>query len=277
MAQTRTTVVSALFALLLVVIGAVFAAPFVWMVLTSLQSLQQVFHFPPSLLPHVWEWINYPRALTTIPLRTYFRNSVTIAALSTVGTLFCASTVGYSLSLVRWPGRTALLWTVLATMMLPFAVKMIPLFLLYMKLHWVGGFAPLIVPSYIDVPYFIFLMRQFYLTLPRELAEAARVDGAGELRIFWSVILPLTRPALATVAIFSFLFHWNDFMGPLIYLTHPRTFTLALGLQAFQNTHSTQWTYLMAAATVFTLPVILLFAFGQRYFTQGIAITGIKG
>ncbi|MCL5947342.1 MAG: carbohydrate ABC transporter permease, partial [Chloroflexi bacterium] len=144
-------------------------------------------------------------------------------------------------------------------------------------IHWVGTFLPLTVPSFINVPLFIFLMRQFYLTLPFELSDAARVDGASEWRVFWSVILPLTKPALASVAIFSFLGHWNDFQGPLIYLTHESDFTLSVGLQAFQSDHATEWAQLMAAATVFTLPVVALFFALQRYFVQGLAVTGLKG
>ncbi|MCL4545896.1 MAG: carbohydrate ABC transporter permease [Chloroflexi bacterium] len=263
--------------LILTIIGLLFAFPFLWMVGTSLKTTQAVFKVPPQILPIPPQWSNYAVAFTQVPFLLYLRNTLIIAVFGTIGALFCASLVGYSLSRVDWWGRRWLLPLVLVSMMLPFQVKMVPTFLIFTWIHWIGTFLPLIVPSFINVPLFIFLMRQFYLTLPFELADAARADGANEWQVFWSIVLPLTRPALASVAIFSFLGHWNDFQGPLIYLTHQNDFTLSIGLQAFQSDHATEWAPLMAAATVFTLPVVILFFALQRYFVQGLAVTGLKG
>lgn len=261
----------------LTVVGIIFAFPFLWMVFTSLKTAKAVFVVPPTVLPNPVVWSNYPNALTQIPFLLYLTNTLIIAISGTIGALFCSALVGYSLSRVDWAGKRLVFPLVLVSMMLPFQVKMIPTFQIFEWLHWIGTFLPLIVPSFINVPVFIFLMRQFYLTLPLELADAARIDGAGEWRLFWAVILPLTKPALASVAIFSFLGHWNDFQGPLIYLTHESQFTLSIGLQAFQSDHATEWTLLMAAATTFTLPVIALFFSLQRFFVQGLAVTGLKG
>lgn len=258
-------------------VGIIFAFPFLWMVFTSLKTSKAVFIVPPTVLPNPVVWSNYPDALTQIPFFLYLGNTLIIAVSGTIGALFCSALVGYSLSRVDWVGKRVVFPLVLVSMMLPFQVKMVPTFQIFVWLHWIGTFLPLIVPSFINVPVFIFLMRQFYLTLPLELSDAARIDGAGEWRLFWAVILPLTKPALASVAIFSFLGHWNDFQGPLIYLTHESQFTLSIGLQAFQSDHATEWTLLMAAATVFTLPVIVLFFSLQRFFVQGLAVTGLKG
>ncbi|MCL4542027.1 MAG: carbohydrate ABC transporter permease [Chloroflexi bacterium] len=258
--------------IVLTIVGILFAFPFLWMVSTSLKTTQAVFRVPPQILPLPPQWGNYPEALTEVPFFLYLRNTLIIAVTSTIGALMCSALVGYSFSRVEWWGRRWLFPLVLVSMMLPFQVKMVPTFLIFTWIHWVGTFLPLIVPSFINVPLFIFLMRQFYLTLPFELSDAARVDGASEWRVFWSVILPLT-----SVAIFSFLGHWNDFQGPLIYLTHESDFTLSVGLQAFQSDHATEWAQLMAAATVFTLPVVALFFALQRYFVQGLAVTGLKG
>ena len=276
--QSRSRVITAtLRYVVLTMVSLLFAAPFLWMVLTSLKTTHAVFEVPPTLVPTRVQWSNYPTALTQIPFLLYLWNTLVIAVSGTVGALFCSALVGYSFGRIDWWGRRWLFPLVLASMMLPFQVKMVPTFLIFTWLHWVGTFLPLIVPSFINVPLFIFLMRQFYLTLPKELPDAARVDGAGEWRVFWEVMLPLTKPALASVAIFSFLGHWNDFLAPLIYLTNPNDFTLSVGLQAFQGTHATEWALLMAAATVFALPVIILFFSLQRFFVRGIAATGLKG
>ncbi|MCD6386372.1 carbohydrate ABC transporter permease, partial [Candidatus Sumerlaeota bacterium] len=201
-----------------------------------------------------------------------------VSVLTIIGTLISSSLVGYGFSRIRWRGRNTLFIFVLSTMMIPFPVTMIPLYAVFRRLHWIGTFMPLWVPTFFGNAFSIFLLRQFFLTIPKELSEAAVVDGCGELRIFSQIILPLARPAFLVVALFQFMYAWNDFLGPLIYLTSQDKFTLSLGLQFFQSQHGgTQWNLLMAAATMMLVPVIILFLFTQRYFIEGISLTGLKG
>ncbi|RMH45607.1 MAG: carbohydrate ABC transporter permease [Gammaproteobacteria bacterium] len=209
---------------------------------------------------------------------TYVKNSLIIAIFAIIGTLFSCAPAAYGFARVRWPGRDLVFFIVLATMMLPFQVTMIPLYIFFTtKLEWGNTFLPLIVPTFFGNGFDIFLLRQFFRTIPDDLADAARVDGASEFRIFWNIMLPLSVPVLATIAVFTFLWAWNDFQGPLIYLTDPRRFTMALGLQDFQGQHAVAWNLLMAAATIFTIPIVILFFFAQRTFIQGVKLTGLKG
>jgi multiple sugar transport system permease protein len=193
------------------------------------------------------------------------------------GTLLSAALPAYGFSRLRWKGRDALFFLMLATLMLPAQVTQLPVFLLFRALGWTGTFLPLIVPSFFGNAFSIFLLRQFFLTLPQELSDAARIDGCSEAGIFWRIVLPLSKPALATVALFAFIGAWTDFQGPLLYLHDERQYTLAIGLQAFQGRHGGQWNLLMAAATVVTLPLVAAFFFAQRTFIKGIAATGLKG
>ena len=263
--------------LVLITLGLVFLAPLLWMVSSSLKGNAELFVSNPGWIPHPIRWDNYPRALTYIPFFTYLRNTLTICAFGVLGSLISCSLVAYGFSRIEWPGRNALFFLLLATMMLPQQVTMIPSFLLFRWLGWYGSFKPLIVPSFLGSAFLVFLLRQFFLTIPKELSEAARIDGAGEFTTFSRVILPLAKPSLATVALFTFLHHWNDFLGPLLYLKDQSTYTLALGLQQFLNAYRSEWGLLMAAATVVTLPIVVLFFFTQRTFIQGIAMTGSKG
>lgn len=262
---------------LLVVLGILFALPFIWLVSTSFKTDSQLFVMPPIWIPDPIKWSNYRNALDYIPFWLYFKNTLTIAIPSTMGMLISSSLVAYGFSRVQWPGRDAVFILVLATMMLPYQVTMIPLFIVFRNLGWVGTFKPLIIPSFFGGPFYIFLLRQFYLTLPMELSDAAKIDGCSELGIYRQIILPLSKPALSTVALFSIMAYWNDFLGPLIYLEDDSKYTLALGLQQFQRQFGMEWAMLMATSVVITLPIIVLFFLTQKTFVQGIALTGMKG
>ncbi len=259
-------------------LGALMLFPLLWLVRSSVMDLRQIFVFPPEWVPDPWRWQNYPEALTTIPFFLYFRNTLTILIPSVVGTVVTAALAAYGFSRLRWPGRDLVFNVLLTTLMLPYAVTLIPTFLLWAQLDLINTFWPLIIPHWFGGGIFsIFLLRQFFRTIPRELDEAALIDGANPLQILWNIILPLSRPALIAVAIFAALNSWNDFLGPLIYLNDSRHFTLALGLAEFTGLYSSQWHLLMAASTVVIVPVVVLFFFAQRYFIEGIALTGSKG
>lgn len=262
---------------LLAVLGILFALPFIWLVSTSLKTDSQLFVMPPIWIPEPIKWSNYRNALDYIPFWLYFKNTLIIAVPSTIGMLISSSLVAYGFSRVQWPGRDAVFILVLATMMLPYQVTMIPLFIVFRNLGWVGTFKPLIIPSFFGGPFYIFLLRQFYLTLPMELSDAAKIDGCSELGIYRQIILPLSKPALSTVALFSIMAYWNDFLAPLIYLEDDSKYTLALGLQQFQRQFGMEWAMLMATSVVITLPIIVLFFLTQKTFVQGIALTGMKG
>jgi multiple sugar transport system permease protein len=271
----------------LVLIGGavLFLFPLLWMASTSLKPIEETMKMPPDLLPSVPRWENYAKAvfyqsdkLGYIPFLAYARNTLYIAVLAVTGTVLANALVAYGFARVAWPGRDLLFVTTLATMMIPFTVLIVPTYALFKTLGWVGSPKPLWVPAWFGSAFNIFLLRQFFMTIPFELSDAARVDGCSELRIFRDVILPLAKPALAVVALFHFLYVWNDFLGPLVYLTDQRSFTLALGLQFYQSQHGgTEWNMLMAAATIVVAPVIVLFFFTQRTFIQGITVTGLKG
>ena len=268
----------------LVAAGSTFVMPFLWMLMTSLKPKTAIYVIPPIWVPlqapDLWPslvWENYPAAVQYIPFFLYVRNTLIIALATVVGVLFSCPLVAYSLARIRWFGRNVLFITTIATMMLPFHVTMIPLFMVFHQLGWVGTFLPLIVPSFFGMPFFIFLLRQFFMTIPPELSDAARMDGAGEFGIYARIILPLIKPALATIALFDFLARWREFIGPLIYLNRKEMYTISLGLEQFRSEFDVEWALLMAASTLVTLPVIVLFLFTQRTFIQGITLTGLKG
>lgn len=262
---------------ILSILGIIFLVPFIWLLSTSLKTDPQIFLFPPRWIPDPLTFSQYYLALTTIPFFLYTRNSLILCVSTVIGVVFSCSLVSYGLARIRWPGRDLLFMLTLATMLLPFEVTLVPLFIVFRTLGWVGTFLPLIVPSFFGSAFYIFLLRQFMMTLPMELSDAARIDGASELRIFLSIALPLIRPALAVVALLQFLGAWGDFLGPLIYLTDQSTYTISLGLQQYNTQYGTEWGQLMAASTLLTLPVIILFFFTQRTFIQGITLTGLKG
>jgi multiple sugar transport system permease protein len=270
----------------LILICTVAILPFFWMVSTSLKTLEATMAFPPQFLPRHFEWRNYVEVFRSekASFLLWTRNTLIIAALGVTGTTLSSALVAYGFAKLRFVGRGVLFTLMLSTMMVPFPVTMVPLFTLFKWLGshtgmaWLGTFKPLWVPAFFGSAFNIFLLRQFFLTIPTELSEAARIDGCSELGIFCRIILPLSRPALAVVALFAFMAIWNDFLGPLVYLQRPEQFTLALGLQNFQSkAGGTSWHLLMAASTLVVLPSILLFFLAQKTFIQGIATTGTKG
>lgn len=263
--------------LLLLAGSVVMLIPLAWLVRSSVMGLSQIFIFPPEWLPDPWRWDNYPKALTTIPFARYFGNTLLILAPTVIGTLITASLAAFGFSRLQWPGRDWVFGVLLSALMLPYAVTLIPTFLLWARIGLINTYWPLVLPDWFGgTIFYVFLLRQFFLTLPRELDEAAIIDGANPLQVLRHVVVPLSRPALITVGIFSALFEWNDFLGPLIYLNDSRQFTLALGLAEFTGLYTSQWHLLMAAATVVIAPVLVLFLFAQRYFIEGITLTGIK-
>ncbi len=262
---------------LLALLALVFVLPLIWMLSTSLKADQQIFAMPPQWIPETIMWGNYLRVLEVMPFWTYLFNSVLITGLTIVGTVLSGSLVAYAFACLDWPGRDKLFILVLATMMLPMQVTMIPLFVLFKDIGWLNTIKPLTVPAFFGGGAFtIFLLRQFFMTLPKSLFDAARIDGCSEIRIWWSIVLPLARPAMASVAILTFMFSWNDFLGPLIYLSDRMQGTLALGLAMMVGQHQTDWALLMAASILMMLPILLLFFFFQRYFIQGFTMSGIK-
>jgi ABC-type glycerol-3-phosphate transport system permease component len=249
------------------------------MISTSLKPKSQIFVYPLVWIPDPPQWGNYAKALNNPSFKflLFLKNSLFYTLMSTIGIVVSCSLVAYSFARLRWWGRDFWFLITLATLMIPYPVTLIPMYLVFAKIGWINSFKPLIVPNFLGTAFFIFLLRQFFLTIPKDLSDAARIDGANEFQIYWRVIMPLAKPALATVALFTFLFCWNDFLGPLVYLTDGSKYTLAVGLAAFRGQYRTQWDLMMAASTVVTLPIVILFFFAQKQFIQGITLTGIKG
>ena len=255
--------------------------PLAWMILTSLKPESQIFAKTgastlATLFPHPAQWSNYPTALRAIPIALYLDNTLLLCAFTVVGSVLSSALVAYGFGRLEFRGKAPLFLLMLATIALPAQVTMVPIFALFRWLHWYGTYLPLIVPAFCGAPFYIFLLTQFFRKLPDELAEAARMDGANEWRIFWQIMLPLSKPALATCALFQFLGTWNDFLGPLLYINDPKRYTLAYGLQQLLSTHGSEWASLMADSTVFILPIVVLFFFTQKTFVNGIATTGSK-
>ena len=256
-------------------LSVVFLVPFAWMLLTSLKSMEEVYQ--RTIFPTKLHFDNYILAVTQIPFLRYAWNTIVITALCVVGTGISSAMVAYSMSKVRWNGKKYLFPIIVATMMIPYQVTLIPLYMIWNKLGLIGSIAPLVVPAFFGGAYYIFLLRQFFKSIPDSLLEAAEIDGAGEVRIFAQIMLPLCKPAMASVAIFTFINTWSDFMGPMLYLNRQESYTLSIGLQAFLQQHYVQWGILMAASAIFTIPMIVLFFFAQKYFIEGITVTGVKG
>jgi multiple sugar transport system permease protein len=261
------------------VVGAVLMMlPLLWMVSSSFKLQQRVFQMPPQLIPNPFRPQNYVEALTYKPFHIYFRNTAFIVAMHEIAVLWAASFCAYGFARMRFVGRELWFGVVLATMMVPYAVMLVPNFVIFTGLHWIDTFLPLIVPPFFGGgAFYIFLLRQFFRTIPEELADAARIDGCNEFAIYARIMMPLAKPALTTVAIFTFIGAWNDFMGPLLYLNSPEKFTVSIGLSAFRSVLNTRWDLLMAASTATTLPIIIVFFMAQRYFVQGVVMTGLKG
>ncbi|MFS0879176.1 carbohydrate ABC transporter permease [Metabacillus niabensis] len=260
----------------LIIASCFFIIPFIWMVSTSLKPLTQVFTFPPEWIPKPFMWSNYIDAMNYIPFFTYLKNTIMITVFSTVGAVISCPLVAYSFAKLKWPGRNALFIITIGVMMIPGQVTMIPLFLLFEKLGMVGTPYPLIIPAFFGVPFYIFLLRQFFMGLPDSLREAAKIDGASEFRIYLQIMLPLAKPAILAVGLFQFMASWTDFIGPLLYLTDSVQYTLSLGLQQFQSQKGSEWGLMMAVSTMMTVPIIILFFFLQKTFIKGITFSGIK-
>lgn len=251
--------------------------PFLWMLATSLKEPGEVMLYPPKWVPAIFQWKNYVEIWNIIPLGTFIKNTVIVTIMCMIGELVTASMVAFAFARLRFRGKNFLFWLVLSSMMLPGQVTMIPIFILFKTLGWVDTLKPLILPSFLGGgAFYIFLLRQFFTSIPKELDEAAKIDGCSPLRIYWHIILPLSKPALATVAVFSFIAHWNDFMTPLIYLNSIEKQTLAIGLKWFQGQYGTNYHLLMAAATLALIPVMIIFFVAQKYFVRGISMTGLK-
>lgn len=261
---------------ILVGISALYLFPFVVVLTTSLKPADEIFSLPPRLGSDRWTLDNYRAALDAMPFWRYLLNTALISSVTVIGQLFSSSIVAYSLAKMRWRGRDALFLLIVATMMLPPQVTMIPVYIGWSKIGLTGTYLPLLIPQFFGSAFFIFMLRQFFRGIPEELLDAARVEGASDLRIYRSVVLPLARPALVALSIFAFLWAWTDFLLPLIYINDPEQYTLSIGLYSFFSEHGVEWGALMAAATLMSLPLILVFFLGQRQFVKGIALTGIK-
>lgn len=267
--------------IVLSVLGLLFVFPFAWMILNGFQTSKQAGAYPPSIWPAPWSLYGYIKGFTSNGnfIRSFF-NSAFISVMNVLGALFSSTLAGYGFAKLRAPGKKVCFVILLATMMIPSNVTLLPIYAIYSKLNWLDTFIPLILPAFLGGSAFnIFLMRQFFAGIPKELSEAARVDGANMFQIFFRVFLPNTKPAMFVVALFTFVGSWNDFFAPLVFLTDPQKYTLAVGLNFFKGQFpgTTDYAPLMAMATFSILPILLLFLFAQRYFVEGITTTGIKG
>lgn len=273
----RRTLVRALTHLALLIVSVTALIPLAFMVSTALKPFGQELVFPIRWIPQPAVWHNFMDAWTAVPTATFLENTAIVTFGALVGELVSSSLVAYGFARLRFPGRNILFMLCISSMMLPSVVLLIPLFILFRTLHWIDTFLPLIVPGWFGVPFFIFMLRQYFLSLPHELDDAAKIDGAGILRIWWSILLPLLKPALATAGVFSFIAHWNDFLGPLIFLNTEDKYTVALGVNMFFGEYQVHMDLVMAYSVMVTLPVIIVFFVFQRYFVRGIALTGLSG
>ncbi len=263
--------------LLAYLLGAAFFTPFFWMVSTALKFPEQTFLTPPKWIPWPPNWQNFPDALSYIPFWTYTLNTMKIAVPAVIGTILSCTLVAYGFARIKAPGRDLLFGICLSTMMVPWAVTMVPMFIMFKQLGWYGTYLPLIVPHFFGSAYYIFLFRQFFMTIPMELSDAAVVDGCSQLGILGRIILPSAKPIIVTVALFTFNGVWSDYLGPLIFITRREQYTLALGLTHFLDFQTPLWNLAMAATTVAVIPVLLMFMLAQRSFIEGITLTGVKG
>ena len=267
----------------IIMLAVTYVLPFFWMVSSALKNDAQVYVVPPIWFPSPAHWENFKNAWASQPFNLYVYNTVFLYAIpATFGTVLSSSIVAYGFSRLRWQGRDTLFYLCLATMMVPFQVQMVPLFMIFKRIGWIDSFLPLIVPAFFGNPFYIFMLRQFFMTLPSELSDAARIDGANEFDILFRIVLPLSRPAMTVVALFAFIGAWNDYLGPLIYVHDQSKLVLALGVEnmrramMFNSTISNAYPYLMAVSTIVVLPILIMFFFGQKTFIEGISMTGIK-
>lgn len=263
--------------MLLLILSIFVLIPFFWMVSTSLKNNSTMWSFPPKWIPSPAQWANYVQAFHEVPLAHYFMNTMVIELFVLTGQVISCTLVAYGFSRFRFRGREALFLVMLGTMLIPSQVTMIPLFLLFTKLGWVNTYLPLIVPAFFGNAFYVFLMRQFLQTVPIELDEAAKIDGANAFHILWKILVPILRPSIMIIVVFTFSDVYNDFMGPLIYLNDPNKFTLAIGLENFISSFAAQWNLLMAASTFALVPMLLIYYFAQKQLIGGIASLGLKG
>jgi multiple sugar transport system permease protein len=273
----KRTFQSLLTYLILIVGGTIFLIPFLWMISTSLKTLEEVFLFPPVWFPEKLIWQNYRDVWRLVPFSRFFINSLFLSTIAVVGTLFCSSLAAFAFARMDFPGRDALFLLYLATIMVPAAVTMIPLFILMRLVNWMDTYYALIAPTVLGNAFATFLLRQFFLTLPKELDDAALIDGCSPFRIYCYVTLPLSKPALSALGVFTWLGSWNDFLWPLIIISSPQRMPITAGLAFLQGAYTTRWPLIMAGAVMALVPMLVVFFIGQRYFIQGIALTGIKG
>ena len=280
----KTLLQKILLYIFLIIFCIPFIMPFLYMLSTSLKTDDQIFDTEVAkrgfmikdLIPKPITLDNYPNSMKSVPFLQYIKNTIILCFFNVLGAIFSCSLVAYGFARIKFSGRDTLFFLMLATMALPAQVTMIPVFIIFKNLGWYDTFLPLIVPAFFGNAFFIFLLRQFFMTIPDELSEAAKIDGASEWKIFWQIVLPLAKPALATVALFQFLATWNDFFTPLLYINNPMKYTIAYGLQQFMSSYSGRWAELMAASCIFILPIIIIFFLAQKTFVQGIATTGGK-
>jgi multiple sugar transport system permease protein len=262
---------------ILIFLSGLFLLPLVWMVSTSLKYPPQIHTYPPTWIPNPIAWSNYPNAVKYMPFLRYIRNTLYYCVFTVIGVTLSSTLVAYSLSRLNWPGKNILFIITLAVMMLPGQVTVIPIYIFFHRLGWINTYKPLIIPTFFGNAFYIFLLRQFLMTIPKELSDAAYVDGASEIQILIHIISPLVKPAILVVILFQFLGAWKDFFGPLIYLSKEELYPISLGLQNYLSAHGhPEWGFMMAAAVLTTLPIIVLFFFTQRQFIEGITLTGLK-
>jgi multiple sugar transport system permease protein len=262
---------------ILLLFALLFLVPFFFLFMGSFKQESELFAVPFRWLPSKFSWDNYVRLFASIPFFRYLKNTMIIVVFNILGSLISCSLVAYGFARLNWRGRDNVFLIVIATMILPYQVTLVPLYIMYTHMGWTGTFLPLIIPAFFGNPFYIFLMRQFLVGIPNELTMAARVDGAGEFRIFWQVIMPLAKPALATTAIMSFMRSWNDFLGPLVFLADDKKYTLSLAASMLRSNLDPNWSLLLTLGVVMVLPVLILFFVLQKYFIQGITMSGIKG
>ncbi len=258
--------------------GLVMMLPFVWLISSSFKAANKIYVFPPQLIPEPFRWQNYYEVFSAVPVLLYAQNTLIITIFATIGTVFSTILAGYAFGRLNFKGRDTIFSLLLATLMLPYVVTMIPIYVMFSKVGWVNTLLPLIVPSFFGEAFFIFLLRQFFRTIPMELEDAARIDGASRLRVLFQIMVPLARPAVVVVTIQTVLDNWNAFMQPLIFLTKRNVWTLALGLNSLQRFETGRdWTHYMMVLGVFmVVPVIIMYFLAQREFIQGIVLTGMK-
>ncbi|MEQ8671602.1 MAG: carbohydrate ABC transporter permease [Aggregatilineales bacterium] len=263
--------------LLLLMVAAVLILPLYWMLSTAVKGPDQMFDLPPAWVPNPIEWDNFSQVFEEVPFGRFLINTVIIVIFNIIGQLFSVTLVAYGFARVRFPGRSFLFLIMLSTLMIPYHVTLVPRFILFAKIGWINTYLPLIVPAFTGSPFMIFLVRQYMMSIPFDLDEAASIDGATRFGVFWRIILPLSRPALVLVVVFTFVGTWNDFLQPLIYLNDPKLFTVSLGLSFFQGAQETNWNLLMAGSLMATIPPLILFFIAQRQLIGGISIEGLKG